>query len=759
VIATMQTSILIVEDDLGIAELEKDRLEEAGHRTFLAADTDEAIGLVRENDIDLILLDYRLPGNEDGLQFFQRIREAGYEIPVILVTGFSNEATVIRALRAGVRDFVTKSLEYLEYLPEAVGRVLHQVQTEHKLADSEARLANIIRSARDAIIVTDGEQRVTLFNPAAEAMFHCPIHEALGKRLACFIPSESHHHLAKDAHGVPHALHHSAPGTRGVRTDGSSFPIEASMSRGEAGGRQFYAVVVRDITERRRSEQRIREQAALLDQASDAIEVHDLKHKISYWNRGAEALYGWTAEEAIGRNALTMFGRNAVDDLQQVQQKVLETGSWTGELRQVTKDGREILVHSRQTLLRNDDGSPKAQLTINTDITEKRKLEQQLLHSKRMESIGLLASGVAHDFNNLLTVICGYSELLIGQSPPESEAHLFLGEIQKAGERASSLTRQLLAFGRKQILSPQILSINDLVVDLERMLRRLIGADVDLGKSLDPSLGQVRADPTQIEQVILNLVVNARDAMPSGGKITIETRNVELHESYAHQHVDLKAGWYVMLAVTDTGCGMDEATKARIFEPFFTTKEVGKGTGLGLATVHGIIKQSGGHIEVYSEPGHGSSFKVYLPLVNAGEMTAAPTVAPIVARGTETVLIVEDDEHVRRLAQISLVSSGYRVLEATDGEKALQIAKDHSDPIDILVTDLVMPRMNGRELAERISLERPSLKILFTSGYTDDAVVRHGILQEGVAFLQKPFAPGTLAQKVRDVLDQAKSRN
>ncbi len=753
-LATIASTVLIVEDDLGIAELEKARLEDVGHHILLATNTDQAIRVVTDNHVDLILLDYRLPGNEDGLQFFERIRTAGYDVPVILVTGFSNEATVIRALRAGVRDFVTKSIEYLDYLPEAVGRVLHQVNTEHKLAHSEARLASIIRSARDAIIVTDGDHRIILFNPAAEQMFQCPVSEANGRSLTEFIPPEIHGSNGGDSQNNISVTLQIGAGTRGIKSNGEEFPLEASVSRGEAAGRRFHAVVVRDVTERRRADERIREQAALIDQASDAILVRDLKHNILFWNRGAENLYGWTSDEAIGRNDAELLGRSSSVEPEHAQEEALKAGSWSGELKHFRKDGKEIIVQSRQTLLRHDNGQPNAQLIINTDITEKRKLEAQLFHAQRLDSIGLLASGIAHDFNNLLTVISGYSELLLERTPAEADAHPLLREIQRAGESAASMTRQLLAFGRKQILAPQILSINHLVIEMEKMLRRLIGADIELAKSLDPSLGQVRADPGQIEQVILNLVVNARDATPSGGRITLETRNVELDAEYASKRLEVNSGWYVMLAVSDTGSGMDEATKTRIFEPFFTTKEVGKGTGLGLATVHGIIKQSGGHIEVYSEVGQGTCFKVYLPLINKNSTQFAGKSETAAARGNETILIVEDDERVLGLARLALVSNGYCVLEATNGEKALRLAESHPQKIDLLLTDLVMPQMNGRELVERLAKSKPGIKVLYTSGYTDDAVVRNGILESGVSFLQKPFTPGSLLRKMREILDK-----
>jgi CheY-like chemotaxis protein len=377
-----------------------------------------------------------------------------------------------------------------------------------------------------------------------------------------------------------------------------------------------------------------------------------------------------------------------------------------------------------------------------------------------MEAIGQLAGGVAHDFNNVLTIVSGYSQLLLSQTDLNEAARDKIHEISQAGERAASLTRQLLAFGRRQVLEPKVLDINALVTGTEKMLRHTIGEDIDLGTALDPQLARVTADPGQIEQIILNLAVNARDAMPQGGKLTIETANVELDESYTRTHATAKPGSYVMLAVSDTGCGMTPEVMHRAFEPFFTTKDPGKGTGLGLATVYGIVQQSGGHIGLYSELGRGTILKVYLPRTEA----EAPSVESwqetrVLPAGSETVLLVEDDDSVRALSRSVLEMSGYTVLEASGGREALSVCEQHSGPIQIVVTDVVMPEMGGRILAQQVSALRPGIKVLYVSGYTDDTVIRHGVLEAGAAFLQKPFTPVALANKVRDVLDKPSKRH
>ncbi len=381
-----------------------------------------------------------------------------------------------------------------------------------------------------------------------------------------------------------------------------------------------------------------------------------------------------------------------------------------------------------------------------------RTSEDQLRQSQKLEAVGQLAGGVAHDFNNMLTVINGYSDLLLRKMSQGDEMRLKVEEIKKAGERAAGLTRQLLAFSRKQVLQPKVLKLNAVVADIEKMLRRLIGEDIDLLTILEPSLGQIKADPGQIEQVILNLAVNARDAMPQGGKLTIETTNVRLDSEYAGRHTAVRPGRYVMLAISDTGSGMDAETQAHIFEPFFTTKEKGKGTGLGCSTVYGIIKQSEGNIWVYSEVGKGTTFKVYLPRVDSEEQLEGAHEAHPLPQGREMVLLTEDEEPVRRLARVILETNGYQVLDASSGDEALSIFKAHPGEVDLIITDVVMPKMSGPELAQSLEALSPGIKILYLSGYTDDAIVRHGLLDQKMAFLQKPFTPDALLRKVREVL-------
>jgi two-component system, cell cycle sensor histidine kinase and response regulator CckA len=506
----------------------------------------------------------------------------------------------------------------------------------------------------------------------------------------------------------------------------------------------------------RASEERFR---ALVENSSDGLLLIDREGRVTYTAPSSERHLGWKPDQMIGRSVFDFLDP---EDREAIGVRMAEALRQPGKA--VTAEGRFHHADGSWRIMegvavnRLTDRSVRAIILNVRDLTERRKLEDQLRQSQKMEAVGQLAGGVAHDFNNLLTAILGYCNLMLDDMPLDNPLRADLEEIRLAGERAAALTRQLLTFSRRQMLQPQIVDINTIVRQLERLLRRLLSADVELVTALAPGLPAVRVDPASLEQVLMNLTVNGRDAMPDGGRLTIETALVDLDAAYAVTHAGVVPGAYVMLAVADTGEGMDEATRSRIFEPFFTTKEQGKGSGLGLATVYGIVTQSGGHVRVYSEPGHGTVFKVYLP---QAEATTTPQVVDRdhpaeKKRGWETVLLVEDESAVRALAREVLRRHGYVVLEARHGVDALRLAERHPDNIHLMITDVVMPHMGGRELAERLVAVRPKMKVLFMSGYTDQAVM-HRHLTPGSAFLQKPFTPEGFARKVRSVLDTAPS--
>jgi PAS domain S-box-containing protein len=500
-----------------------------------------------------------------------------------------------------------------------------------------------------------------------------------------------------------------------------------------------------------RRDERLREQGQLLDLAPVAILASDGNFVIRVWSRGAEQVYGWTAEEAIGKVSHELLKTVFPLPLTDLYAKLLETGSWEDEVTHTRRDGTQLRMMSRWAPHRDANGDVIGSLQVNTDVTERRRVEEQLRQSQKLETVGLLAGGVAHDFNNLLTVINGYAEMLLGDVPATSDLRDGLAEIRAAGERAAELTRQLLAFGRKQMVRPTVLNVNDVIGDVRKMLGRLIGEDIALVTRLDGSLANVMADAGQIQQIIMNLAVNARDAMRQGGTLLFETANVMFDESFQAAHPEVHIGSAVLLAVTDTGTGMTPEVKEHIFEPFFTTKAKGAGTGLGLATVYGLVKQAGGWIWVYSELGHGAAFKIYLPATDAP--ASAPTVtSQSLLHGTETILLVEDQPEVSKLAETALRHYGYRVITAASGTEAIAASRDFTGTIDLLVTDIVMPGLDGRETADQIAAHRPAVPVLFMSGYTESAISQRGVLNPGVAHLQKPFTPKTLAEKVRDVL-------
>jgi two-component system, cell cycle sensor histidine kinase and response regulator CckA len=509
--------------------------------------------------------------------------------------------------------------------------------------------------------------------------------------------------------------------------------------------------VRRSLVQLTASEQRYR---TLLESAKDAIAVLTPDGIVREMNQRWVEILGLPPEQLVGHQVRDFVPNGKDDENARTFDRAIVSHAPRSEPVEIaTPDGSNVLMELSSTTI--DVAGEQLVLTIGRDVTERYQLEKQLRQAQKLEVLGQLSGGVAHDFNNLLTVILGASDILLMDLGADDPSRTEVLEIKKAGGRAAGLTRQLLAFSRKQVLQPTVLDINALILGMEPMLRRLVPTHVDLVVSLGIEVGAIKIDATQLEQLVVNLVVNAADAMPRGGKLTVETSNVTLDKHYRKHHLPVGPGDYVVLAVSDTGVGMDEATSQRLFEPFFTTKDIGKGTGLGLATVYGIVKQSGGDIWVYSEPGHGSAFKIYLPQVTTAVVAAVKFTRPppVALGGSETILLVEDDEGVRRLARLSLERSGYKVVEAENPKEAVRVANLFGGHIDLLLSDVIMPESEGPPLFQRLRKVRPTLRVLYMSGYADEAVVRHGIVVDGTPFLQKPFTPLALSGKVRAVLD------
>ncbi|MGI9069268.1 MAG: PAS domain S-box protein [Pyrinomonadaceae bacterium] len=711
---------------------------------------------------------------------------------------------------------VNTSLVLKDGVPVGVQGIARDIterkQAEGALRESEARKKAILESSIDCIVTMDHDGRVLDWNPAAEKTFGYTQEEAIHRAMAdLIIPPrfrEQHRQgLARYVATGKGRMIGKRLELSAERRDGTEFPIELTITRIESNGAPLFTGYLRDITERKKAENRLSAQYTVSRALAESNTMGEGASRIlqalceslgweygSLWtvDRGANVLRCSQTWQSLGADAdefekstcesvfapgIGLPGRvwndsqpmwiaDVVEDTNFPRSSAAATIGLHGACAFPIRFRSEILgvVEFLSRSIREPDPDLLAMMvTIGSQmgqfIARKRaeealvEREEQLRQSQKLEAIGQLAGGVAHDFNNLLTVIGGYSSILLNKLAQDSPFRTSVEEIKKASDRAGGLTRQLLAFSRKQILQPKILDLNVVVSDLDKMVRRLIGEDIDLLAITDPNLGKVKADPGQIEQVLLNLIVNARDAMPGGGKLTIETANAVLSADYALSH-GAGGGPYVMLAVSDTGCGMDSEVEQHVFEPFFTTKVPGKGTGLGLATVYGIVKQSEGHIWLYSELGKGTSFKIYLPCVD--ELVADSTNAdgkPLVPKGTETLLLVEDEDQVRQIVQAILEQQGYDVLPAANGEEALKLAELHGSKIDLLLTDVVMPQMSGRELAVELTTILPQLKVLYMSGYTDDAIVRHGLLDASLSFIQKPFDAATAVRKVREVLD------
>jgi PAS domain S-box-containing protein len=529
------------------------------------------------------------------------------------------------------------------------------------------------------------------------------------------------------------------------------------LARDDAGAAVRMIGAMTDVTERSRSEAAIRFQAQLLNAVQQAVVATDPEGTVIFWNAFAENLYGWSAEEAVGQSIQELTPSPFLREHGgEIGQRGAAGESWTGEYLVQGKSGKAFPALLTTAPVRDERGTVIGYVRVSIDLTERRNLEEQFRQSQKMDAVGRLAGGIAHDFNNLLTVIRLNTEIIMEGFDPTDPRSEDVKQIRSAAERASSLTRQLLAFSRKQILQPRVLDMNSVVASVEPMLRRLIGEDITIASSA-AARGYVVADPGQVEQILVNLVVNARDAMPQGGTINIETQNVDLDETYTSEHAPVIPGRYVMLAVGDNGVGMSRDTKEHAFDPFFTTKEAGKGTGLGLATVYGIVKQSGGYVWIYSEPGLGTTLKLYFPEVSAAaafQPAEYKAVLNETTRGSETILLVEDEEAVRGLTSRILQKQGYRVIAAQHGREAMDIATKEEGHIDLVLTDIVMPGMNGRGLVERLAGIRPRIKSLYMSGYTDDDIIRRGFIEPSKSFLQKPFTSEALLQTVRKVLDE-----
>jgi two-component system cell cycle sensor histidine kinase/response regulator CckA len=770
-ISTASIRVLLIED----SEADADLIVHAITRSYPTAHFDWAVSRkqfterLAASDYDVVIADYRLP-DWTGMEALRELRHLGRDIPLILVTGELGDERAVECVKAGAADYLLKT-GHLARLPIAVARAIEEkrARTESRLSqqlveqaqqqarEQEERFLQLAETIDEVFFVMDAAHRETLYiNPAYERTWGRSC-QSLYDNPQSFVepvPPGDRERLVNYMDRVSRGEQAGKLEYRIIQPNGNVrwLLAHAVAIRNRHGDVYRIGGVALDITESREAQMALEEIAErfqkLTETSFDAI-VMTQDGIIQEANPGYLKMFGYERmEEVIGRS-ITDF----VNDVSRAEVEIRTANNIEGtyELEGRRKDGKKLFLEAtaRTHVMRGRT----VRITALRDMTERRALEEQFRQAQKMEAVGRLAGGVAHDFNNLLTVILSYTDMLIEGVSPKDPRTVDLAEIRKATVAAASLTRQLLAFSRQQVIEPRLINLNDIVESSEKMLRRLIGEDIEMQTTLASTPLTVLIDPGQLEQVMMNLAVNARDAMPTGGKLTLETANVTLDAEYARDHWPAIPGKFAMLAMSDIGCGMDEQTRALIFEPFFTTKATGQGTGLGLATVYGIVKQSNGFIWVYSEPGKGTTFKIFFPLLDqAPDLYAAKSDSEVAPRGTETILLAEDATSVRVAARQILERFGYTVLEATNGMDALGTAKN-GGTIDLLLTDVVMPEMSGRELVDRFATVRPNTKVLFMSGYTDDAIVRHGVLRPGTAYLQKPFSPDTLARKVREVLD------
>ena len=621
-------------------------------------------------------------------------------------------------------------------------------------------LCAMFAALSDVVLALDSDGGRLSIAPANDTLLYTPPTELIGKTLHEVFPEKEAdfflHNVcralqARRTHRVEYQL---ALGSHTAWFDASVSPISNNS----------VLWIAHDITSAKCAEEELRRQLhfteAVTASLGEGVYALDQNGLVTFMNPAAEAALGWKLTEVIGRNMHELIHHQRADGTRMLRSEcpllsVLRTGKTIKVEKDVfvRRDGTLMPVSYTASAIATKGKVSGAALAFH-DISHQQLLEEQLRQAQKMEAIGQLAGGIAHDFNNLLTIISGYSARLVAGETAGSVKQKELLEIQRAGERAALLTQRLLAFSCRQLLKPRVVPLNTVVTGVEPMLRRMIPEDIDIAVQLNSATGNVKVDVAQLEQVVINLSVNARDAMPDGGKLTIETTNATLDELYVRQHPQVTAGPYALLVITDTGVGMDNETKTRIFEPFFTTKDTGTGTGLGLSMAYGVVRQSGGHIWVYSEPSAGSTFKIYLPLVSL-QMAPLPAVGhdSLQQAGQETILLVEDDDGLRDLVAATLIDNGYFVISARDAADALEQAAALNDPIDLLITDVIMPGKSGASVAKQLAGERPAMKVLYMSGYTDAAIVRHGMLNADMAFLTKPFSPTALALKVREVLN------
>ncbi|MBD3562485.1 PAS domain S-box protein, partial [Planktothrix sp. FACHB-1355] len=732
--------ILIVDDtptNLGVLF---DLLADSGFKVLVAQDGESAIQKVEYARPDLILLDVLMPGI-DGFETCCRLKasQSTKDIPVIFMTALTETVDKVKGLRLGAVDYITKPFQHEEVLARVTThlsicdltkklqeknlRLQEEIQeralAEEALRQSEKRFRTIVDTAQEGIWLLDAQANTIYVNQRISEMLGYTIEEILGRSWFDFMDNLARIEAVQKFERRLQEINQRHD-LRFLRKDGSEiWTIVSSSPMGINNGEFIGAInMLTDITERKLSEQKIREQAALLDITKDAVIVRDLQNKILFWNKGAEQIYGWTQEKVIGKDVHEILDKETSPQIIEIQNIFAQKGEWHGELNQVTKGGHDIIVESCWTLVRDDKQQPKSVLVVNTNITEKKQFEKQFLRAQRMESLGTLAGGIAHDFNNVLTPIMMAIQLLQIKIK-DKQGQEWLNTLEINVKRAADLVKQVLSFARGCEGKRTLMEVTHLLLETEQIIKNTFPKSIEVNVNISPELWCVAGDPTQLHQVLVNLCVNARDAMPEGGTLTISAENIFIDENFARMNIEAKVGSYIAIAVSDTGFGISNKILERIFDPFFTTKDLGKGSGLGLATVSGIVKGHGGFIEVFSEVKKGTKFNVYLPATDTTikDFTKEKQRRSQVPVGHgEVVLVVDDEDAIREITKISLESHHYKVMSACDGIEAIALYAQHKEEIDIVLVDMMMPSMDGSTTIRTLQKINPQVKILAVSG-------------------------------------------
>jgi PAS domain S-box-containing protein len=754
----LKARILIVEDDGIVAEGIKNSLIKFGYSVLgIVSSGEEAIQKSEEHNPDLVLMDIVLKGEMNGIKAATEIRRR-FGIPVIYITAYVDDKTLEQAKSSDPFGYLTKPFENI-LLKSSIEMALYRDKAEKLIKESEEKYRALIETSSDCICNIDPQGTFIYMNPVGLNSHGKVIDEIRGEHCTKLaMPEYSgllNETLNRANKGETVQLQYESETLLGRRW----FESTLTPLKNDLGEVESLLRISRDVTERRRIEEALKESKIwmtnIYNSLDEAVLVVTPDNIIKNANRAAVEMFGYSKDELYGRASeiLHVDRKHYEEFIRKREDAFYSQGIASFEFKLKRKNGKIFPTDHSISLLKNDTGSSLGIISVVRDISKRKLLEDQLRHSQKMESVGRLAGGIAHDFSNMLSAILGYSELTLDSIPADSPVRENIKTIYEAGIKAADLTGQLLAFSRKQVLEMKVVKLDHVVKNMAKILHRVIGEDILLELNTRPSSRNVEVDPGQIEHILMNLVVNARDAMPSGGRIIIETGDADLDELYATKHEGIKPGPYVMISVTDTGIGMSREVMEKIFEPFYSTKGVG-GTGLGLATAYGIVKQHNGYIYVYSEPSKGTSFKLYFPETGEDEDQSVHKIRPVTIQGTETILVVDDEPSIRKLVKDSLQPLGYLIIEAASGEEALKFCKNVERKIDLLLTDIIMTGMSGKELAELIKKDRPSIIVIFMSGYTDDIIKHYGILDSREIFIQKPLTCKKMANKIREIFDR-----